>query len=43
MTEVTVELSEETLAALDARAATGHDGDRDEAAAALLGAWLERA
>jgi hypothetical protein len=41
MADVTVELSEETLAALDARAATRHGGDRDEAAAALLGSWLE--
>lgn len=42
MVDVTVEFTEETLVALDARAAREHAGDRNEAAEQLLAAWLEQ-
>jgi hypothetical protein len=41
MPDVTVEFREETLAKLDERAVTAHGGDRDEAATALLAAFLD--
>lgn len=42
MPDVTVELSEDTLATLEARAEAEHGGDRDEAVEALLTTWLHR-
>jgi len=42
MPDVTVELSEKTLATLETRAEAKHGGDRDEAVEALLAMWLHR-
>ena len=40
MQQLTVDFSDETLASLDAYAELVHDGDREEAAQALLEDWI---